>query len=59
MMKNQKCVGVKLRAGCLPHVDDPHGYRTLLAQSLSTDRASAWAKDVRYIVLFSKLPFFS
>ena len=42
ILKEMGCVGVKQRAGCLPYVDDPHGFRTLLAQTLSSDSATSW-----------------
>lgn len=40
------CVGVKQRAGCLSYLEDPHGFRSLLAQTLTTDKAIAWTVPV-------------
>uniref|UniRef100_A0A0A9VWC5 Anaphase-promoting complex subunit 1 n=2 Tax=Lygus hesperus TaxID=30085 RepID=A0A0A9VWC5_LYGHE len=45
-------IGIKLRAGCLPYVDDPRGYKTLLAQTLSTDTAISWTISTDSILAF-------
>ncbi|KAL1131298.1 hypothetical protein AAG570_010916 [Ranatra chinensis] len=53
ILKTMGCVGVKQRAGCLPYVDDPHGFRTLLAQTLSTEHATSWSIPTDSILAFT------
>ncbi|XP_054263292.1 anaphase-promoting complex subunit 1 [Macrosteles quadrilineatus] len=50
------CVGVKQRAGCLSYMEDPHGFRSLLAQTLTTDKAVAWTVPADSIFSFSSDP---
>ncbi|XP_062529539.1 uncharacterized protein LOC101739449 [Bombyx mori] len=47
------CVEVKQRAGCLPHRHDPHGFLTMLAQSLTLDKANTWSIITQNIELFT------
>ncbi|XP_024080333.1 anaphase-promoting complex subunit 1 isoform X2 [Cimex lectularius] len=51
-LKKGGTIGIKLRAGCLPYADDPHGYKTLLAQTISTDTASSWTTSAEAIQAF-------
>ncbi|XP_049874978.1 anaphase-promoting complex subunit 1 [Pectinophora gossypiella] len=37
------CVDIKQRAGCLSYREDPHGFLTLLAQSLTLDKSNVWS----------------
>ncbi|XP_046664707.1 anaphase-promoting complex subunit 1 isoform X3 [Homalodisca vitripennis] len=50
------CVGVKQRAGCLSYIEDPYGFRSLLAQTLTTDKAVAWTVPADSIFSFSSDP---
>ncbi|KAG7200866.1 hypothetical protein KM043_003229 [Ampulex compressa] len=51
----QKCdtLGVKQRAGCLPYIEDPHGFRSLVAQTLTTENVIAWAARPEYVTSFT------
>uniref|UniRef100_A0A023F131 Putative anaphase-promoting complex apc subunit 1 meiotic check point regulator/tsg24 n=2 Tax=Triatoma infestans TaxID=30076 RepID=A0A023F131_TRIIF len=53
LLSTMDSIGVKLRAGCLPYTDDPHGYKTLLAQTLSTETATSWAISASSILGFT------
>ncbi|KAK9511917.1 hypothetical protein O3M35_000478 [Rhynocoris fuscipes] len=56
LLLKKESIGVKLRAGCLPYTDDPHGYKTLLAQTLSTETATSWAISAKSILGFTSDP---
>ncbi|XP_068085818.1 anaphase-promoting complex subunit 1 isoform X2 [Anabrus simplex] len=49
-------VDVKQRAGCLSHREDPKGFRSLLAQTLTTDSAAPWSVKAESILAFSSEP---
>lgn len=48
------CIDVKQRAGCLSYVDDPQGFLTILAQTLTLDKSNIWSVKPDYIQLFAK-----
>ncbi|KAF4523327.1 hypothetical protein B566_EDAN011807 [Ephemera danica] len=57
MLRERRCQPVKRVAGCLPYVEDPKGYRTIYAQSLTdcTDLSgSTWSIQLETILSFSK-----
>ncbi|KMQ87414.1 anaphase-promoting complex subunit 1 [Lasius niger] len=43
MLERRDFLSIKQRAGCLSYLEDPHGYRSLMAQTLTTENAIAWA----------------
>ncbi|KOB65497.1 Shattered, partial [Operophtera brumata] len=47
------CIDVKQRAGCLSYVDDPQGFLTILAQTLTLDKSNIWSAKPDYIQLFT------
>lgn len=53
LLRSEIGIGVKQRAGCLPYSEDQHGFRTLLAQTLSTAEASSWAVSVTYFIILT------
>ncbi|XP_014288938.1 anaphase-promoting complex subunit 1 [Halyomorpha halys] len=53
LLRSEIGIGVKQRAGCLPYSEDQHGFRTLLAQTLSTAEASSWAVSTDSILAFT------
>ncbi|XP_008202865.1 anaphase-promoting complex subunit 1 [Nasonia vitripennis] len=51
---NANCVlHVKQRAGCLSHTEDPQGFRTLLAQTLTTEDIIVWTASLKQITSFT------
>ncbi|XP_011495610.1 PREDICTED: anaphase-promoting complex subunit 1 [Ceratosolen solmsi marchali] len=51
---NANCVlNVKQRAGCLSHMEDPQGFRTLLAQTLTTEDVIIWTASLKQITSFT------
>ncbi|KAL7307917.1 hypothetical protein TKK_0000010 [Trichogramma kaykai] len=44
---------VKQKAGCLSHMEDPQGFRTLLAQTLTTDDVIIWTASPKQITSFT------
>ncbi|XP_066581363.1 anaphase-promoting complex subunit 1 isoform X2 [Prorops nasuta] len=53
MLKRCNSIGVKQRVGCLSYLDDPHGFRTLVAQTLTTENVIAWAARPEQITSFT------
>ncbi|XP_050663661.1 anaphase-promoting complex subunit 1-like [Leptidea sinapis] len=47
------CVDIKQRAGCLSYLDDPQGYLTILAQTLTLDKTNVWSATADNIELFT------
>ncbi|XP_028156342.1 anaphase-promoting complex subunit 1 isoform X2 [Ostrinia furnacalis] len=47
------CIDIKQRAGCLSYLDDPHGFLTILAQTLTLDKANIWSATADNIELFT------
>ncbi|XP_076632222.1 anaphase promoting complex subunit 1 [Colletes latitarsis] len=53
MLKKCESLEVKQRAGCLPYLEDPHGFRCLIAQTLTTENVIAWAARPEYVTSFT------
>nr|XP_034193924.1 anaphase-promoting complex subunit 1 isoform X2 [Osmia lignaria] len=53
MLKNCEYLSVKQRAGCLPYIEDPHGFRSLIAQTLTTENVIAWAARPECVTSFT------
>ncbi|KAJ0176308.1 hypothetical protein K1T71_008482, partial [Dendrolimus kikuchii] len=47
------CIDIKQRAGCLSYLDDPQGFLTILAQTLTLDKANIWSTTPQNIELFT------
>ncbi|CAH2241616.1 jg3948 [Pararge aegeria aegeria] len=47
------CVDIKQRAGCLSYSDDPEGFLTILAQTLTLDKSNIWSTSTENIDLFT------
>ncbi|KAL4715619.1 hypothetical protein ACJJTC_006198 [Scirpophaga incertulas] len=52
-LKYTWCIDIKQRAGCLSYVDDPQGFITILAQTLTLDKANIWSAKPENIELFT------
>ncbi|XP_023247681.1 anaphase-promoting complex subunit 1 [Copidosoma floridanum] len=51
---NNNCVlHVKQRAGCLSHLEDPHGVRSILARTLTTEDIIVWSASLKQIISFT------
>uniref|UniRef100_A0A0C9RW07 ANAPC1 protein n=1 Tax=Fopius arisanus TaxID=64838 RepID=A0A0C9RW07_9HYME len=50
-----KCdtLDVKQKAGCLPYVEDPQGFRSLVAQTLTTENVIPWAARQEHVTSFT------
>ncbi|XP_046750016.1 anaphase-promoting complex subunit 1 [Diprion similis] len=53
MLERCDFVDVKQRAGCLSYQEDPHGFRSLVAQTLTTENVIAWAAKPENITSFT------
>ncbi|KAI4480329.1 hypothetical protein M0804_010327 [Polistes exclamans] len=53
MLKRSDSLSVKQRAGCLSYIEDPHGFRSLIAQTLTTEKVFAWTIRPEYITSFT------
>ncbi|RZF37721.1 hypothetical protein LSTR_LSTR003132 [Laodelphax striatellus] len=51
-----KSLHVKQRAGCLSYCEDPHGFRSLLAHTLTSDKVVSWSVPAESIFSFSSKP---
>ncbi|CAH0400129.1 unnamed protein product [Chilo suppressalis] len=47
------CIDIKQRAGCLSYLDDPQGFLTILAQTLTLDKTNIWSAAPDNIELFT------
>ncbi|XP_061717841.1 anaphase-promoting complex subunit 1 [Cydia pomonella] len=47
------CIDIKQRAGCLSYLDDPHGFLSILAQTLTLDNTNIWSVTPENIELFT------
>jgi hypothetical protein len=47
------CIDIKQRAGCLSYTDDPLGFVSILAQTLTLDKANIWSSTLDNIDLFT------
>lgn len=57
MLKNVSCLNVKHKAGHLSYAEDPNGYKSLIAQTLSSADFNSWSVSVSYICIFSIFKF--
>ncbi|XP_029167221.1 anaphase-promoting complex subunit 1 isoform X2 [Nylanderia fulva] len=53
MLERHDFLSIKQRAGCLSYMEDPHGFRSLVAQTLTTENAIAWAARPEYVTSFT------
>ncbi|XP_024938958.1 anaphase-promoting complex subunit 1 isoform X2 [Cephus cinctus] len=53
MLKKCKSLNVKQRAGCLSYQEDPHGFRSLVAQTLTTENVITWAARPEHVTSFT------
>ncbi|XP_014469767.1 PREDICTED: anaphase-promoting complex subunit 1-like [Dinoponera quadriceps] len=53
MLERRDFLSIKQRAGCLSYLEDPHGFRTLMAQTLTTENVIAWAARPEYVTAFT------
>ncbi|XP_076758476.1 anaphase promoting complex subunit 1 [Xylocopa sonorina] len=53
MLKKCKTLAVKQKAGYLSYVEDPHGFRSLIAQTLTTENVIAWAARPECVTSFT------
>ncbi|XP_069677644.1 anaphase-promoting complex subunit 1 isoform X2 [Periplaneta americana] len=56
LLQNSGCLDVKQRAGCLSYLEDPQGFRSLLAQTLTSDSTISWSIPAESICAFSSDP---
>ncbi|KAK3923529.1 Anaphase-promoting complex subunit 1 [Frankliniella fusca] len=56
ILEGPATVDVKQRAGCLSYSEDPHGFRSLLARTLTAQSVSAWSVPPESILAFSSDP---
>lgn len=52
MLSNVSCLNVKHKAGHLSYTEDPNGYKSLIAQTLSSNDFNSWSVSVSYIFIF-------
>ncbi|XP_070511648.1 anaphase-promoting complex subunit 1 isoform X2 [Cardiocondyla obscurior] len=53
MLERHDFLSIKQKAGCLSYLEDPHGFRSLVAQTLTTENAIAWASRPEYVTSFT------
>ncbi|XP_012223687.1 anaphase-promoting complex subunit 1 isoform X2 [Linepithema humile] len=53
MLDRHDCLSIKQRAGCLSYMEDPQGFRSLVAQTLTTENVIAWAARPEYVTSFT------
>ncbi|XP_020285295.1 anaphase-promoting complex subunit 1 isoform X2 [Pseudomyrmex gracilis] len=53
MLEKHESISIKQRAGCLSYLEDPHGFRSLVAQTLTTENAIAWGARPEYVTSFT------
>ncbi|CRK87591.1 CLUMA_CG001388, isoform A [Clunio marinus] len=47
------CIDIVQRAGCLSHLDDPNRLKSLLVQTLTTEKYSSWKVEAENLLSFS------
>jgi len=52
MLNNVGNLNVKHKAGHLSYAEDPNGYKSLIAQTLSSNDFNSWSVSVSYNLLF-------
>lgn len=58
MLSNVSCLNVKHKAGHLSYAEDPNGYKSLIAQNLSSNNFNSWIISVSYDCQFLTSRFF-
>lgn len=53
MLQANECINIVQRAGCLSHLDDPNRLKSLLAQTLTTEKYSSWKVEPENLLSFS------
>ncbi|XP_012289018.1 anaphase-promoting complex subunit 1 [Orussus abietinus] len=53
MLKRCDFLDVKQRAGCLSYQEDPYGFRSLIAQTLTTENVIPWAVHSEQVTSFT------
>ncbi|XP_057330298.1 anaphase-promoting complex subunit 1 [Microplitis mediator] len=53
MLNKCDSLDVKQKAGCLSYIEDPHGFRSLVAQTLTTEDVIPWAARQEFITSFT------
>lgn len=53
MLQSNGCIDIVQRAGCLSHSDDPNRLKSLLAQTLTTEKYSSWKVEPQNLLSFS------
>lgn len=53
MLQANECINIVQRAGCLSHLDDPNRLKSLLAQTLTTEKYSSWKVEPNNLLSFS------
>uniref|UniRef100_W4VRH0 Putative anaphase-promoting complex apc subunit 1 meiotic check point regulator/tsg24 n=1 Tax=Corethrella appendiculata TaxID=1370023 RepID=W4VRH0_9DIPT len=53
ILKLCECVNMKKSAGCLSYMEDPKSLKSLLTQTLTTDKYNAWKIDPKMLLEFS------
>ncbi|XP_034233098.1 anaphase-promoting complex subunit 1 [Thrips palmi] len=56
LLEGPATVDVKQRAGCLSYSEDPNGFRSLLARTLTAQSVSAWSVPAESVLAFSSDP---
>ena len=53
MLQANGSIDIVQRAGCLSHLDDPNRLKSLLAQTLTTEKYSSWKVESKNLLSFS------
>lgn len=53
MLNKVSCLNVKHKAGHLSYAEDPNGYKSLIAQTLSTNDFNSWSVSVSFNLIIS------
>lgn len=52
ILKSNECIDIVQKAGCLSHLDDPNRLKSLLAQTLTTEKFSSWKIEPANLMSF-------
>lgn len=52
ILKTNDCIDIVQKAGCLSHLDDPNRLKSLLAQTLTTEKYSSWKVEPQNLLTF-------
>jgi anaphase-promoting complex subunit 1 len=53
ILKGNGCIDIVQRAGCLSHLDDPNRLKSLMTQTLTTEKYSTWKTEPKNLLSFS------